>query len=92
MSHDATLHELLNHRPGDRERATSAGTQALPSTMLRPLRSIRSALLAAKDIRRHVLWIGERTSALFHEPGWVELQPHRAGAVLFLNPARASKR
>ena len=58
------------------------------STMLRPIRSILNARSAAKDTRKRLLWIGERPAKLFHEPGWVEQQPHRHGAVLFLNRER----
>ncbi len=84
MSHDIASHDLPN-RPSDSGRATSTERRAPASTRLHPIRSILSALRAAKDTGRHVLWLGERPAKLFHEPGWVELQPHRDGAVLFLN-------
>ena len=91
MSHDIASHDLPN-RPPNSARATSAERRAPASTRLRPIRSILIARRAAKDTEGHVLWIGERPAKLFHEPGWVELQPHRDGAVLFLHRPREDKR
>jgi hypothetical protein len=84
MSHNIMSYELPN-RPPDRGRATSTERRAVASTRLRPIRSLLRALRAAKDTGTHFLWIAEGPAKLFHEPGWVELQPHRDGAVLFLN-------
>jgi hypothetical protein len=84
-------HKILNHAL-DGGTATSTETRAFASTRLRPIRSILSAQRAAKDTGRQILWIAEGPAKLFHAPGWVELQPHREGSVLFLNRAGVGNR
>jgi hypothetical protein len=91
MSHRIPSYDPLN-RGLDRGHATSAETRALASTRLRPIRSILSAQRAAKECGRQILWIAEGPAKAFHEPGWVELQPHRDGSVLFLNRAGVGNR
>jgi hypothetical protein len=56
---------------------------------MRQVLSIAEARLASQNTETYLLWIDERQSERFHEPGWEELQPHRDGAALFLNRKRA---
>jgi hypothetical protein len=46
--------------------------------------SLVEALRLAKE-GAHVLWLEEAQAPQFQEPGWEELQPHRNGAVMFIN-------
>lgn len=56
---------------------------------------MRVTILSAAKARRLartsnecVVWVTEREAKAFREPGWEELQPHRNGAVMFLNRKR----
>ena len=50
--------------------------------------SILEARRVVRQTSEYLIWVDERTAKLFKEPGWVELQPHRDGGVLFLNRDR----
>jgi hypothetical protein len=50
--------------------------------------SLREAQRIVRQTNEHVVWVQERQAKLFDEPGWIELLPHRDGAVLFINRER----
>jgi hypothetical protein len=50
--------------------------------------SIQEARRIVKQTTEYLVWVDERQAKLFREPGWLELQPHRDGGVLFLNRDR----
>jgi hypothetical protein len=50
--------------------------------------SILEARRIVKHTTEYLVWVDERQAKLFREPGWVELQPHRDGGVLFINRER----
>ena len=53
--------------------------------------SILEARRIVKQTTEYLVWVDEQQAELFREPGWVELQPHRDGGVLFLNRDRERK-
>jgi hypothetical protein len=52
--------------------------------------SVREAQRIVKQTSEYAVWVQERQAKLFKEPGWIELLPHRDGAVLFINRERES--
>ena len=44
-----------------------------------------------KQTTEYAVWVQERQAKLFNEPGWIELLPHRDGAVLFINRERENR-
>jgi hypothetical protein len=52
------------------------------------VRSIAEARVASRQPGQDSIWMTARAAALFHEPGWVKLEPPRNGAVLFIHPLR----
>jgi len=53
--------------------------------------SVEDAVQQAQDANVSVLWLSEAAAVRFNVPGWEELQPHRDGAVLFINRARGDR-
>lgn len=56
--------------------------------MGRVVYSAVEARRAARESGTYLLWVYERDAKKFRVPGWQELQPHRAGAVLFVHRTR----
>lgn len=50
--------------------------------------SASDAKAAAREPTQYLLWVSEKQARLFHEPGWVKLEPPRGGAVLFVHRER----
>lgn len=46
------------------------------------------ARTVAHEESRYALWVREVEAGGFSEPGWIQLEPPRDGAVLFLNRER----
>jgi hypothetical protein len=53
--------------------------------------SVSEARKVASDPSVQLVWVDEREHQKFREPGWIELQPHRDGAVLYVRRQRDSR-
>jgi hypothetical protein len=59
--------------------------------MVMSIRSVAHARLTARRPDENQMWMSARVASQFHEPGWVQLEPPRDGAVLFIHPARRTR-
>ena len=65
-------------------RPVTASTRRMGQVVL----SVADMRAAAREPTRYLLWVSEKQARLFGEPGWVNIEPPRDGAVLFVHCER----